>query len=259
VSGVFAGSLAKKTKHAFVGAPISSQVYLDCGGGEVESTFRLLCHRKQVSRTITTASTDIAFVGGFTYRIPIPDPVIWPRYASGVQPTVPSIMMSLYVAWRGAVRNTVEVCSYSQGTYTAAGNAWDATTQMVAVRRPRNQQQNGSAIMSSAVFSNGYGNNAQAFDFYDSGVEITTGANAAPDPISYEIPFAFPNPIVQSTYTGDEYYNSCVLFRGFRVTSTYLYFRLMQAFGDDIQFFGWTGMPTLLSGSGYSQTGWTAW
>jgi hypothetical protein len=255
----FAGKVARLTVHKFTGVVIPDQVLLDTGGGEMETTYRLLMHRKDLSYAMYPNSGSSSNPGQM-FMTNIMDPMIWPSTGSvtglnGAMAyvTMQSILLAAYAYYRGCVRHTVipyysSVGSWSSGFMTLSRAIRATTSSFLGYRASQYYQ---GATLPNSLFN---------LDLLSTGADMSSVSGQQPRPLSVEVPFAYSGMAIETSTRSNPNNSALFSMTGFPGDTNLLGIRVYSSFGDDIQLFGWLGLPelTYIASRGPS-TGLSAW
>jgi len=229
---------------------ISDDVYSDCGGGEIECSFRPLIHRKELAYVVMPAAPVTAHPGQVFIGVLV-DPGVWPNKNRGYDSigvsrqlsnvTFLNILMSCFAGWRGSIRETVQIVASSMPT------TWD-TGSLVIYRQPRpavygdvNYTGETSQVTTTATFLP----NSFLQENCDAGAEIVFGRGVAPPPVNVEFPFSHCFPIASTASSHQALLHGAFAFYGYAGIPDTLGYKVYQSAGDDFQVFGWVGVPTI--------------
>jgi len=254
ISGVFAADAVQNVSHRFKGLIVPDEMLLACGGGEQLITFRTQLHRRMINAYLNPSPSAFTYAFG-CYRVPLCDPPIFPAFnATGTIgdnqvffTSLFSIMAACFVAWRGSIRHTVEF-----SPQTAAGTLWNSSITITRANRdgPYTAQQ----LSSSSTTANAF-----VYEQMDKGGErVLLKGGAQADSISVDVPYASQNYIAQCAKRSAATFGANLQITGYAGANTSLAIRQYVAAGDDIQFYGWIGLPTLTN-QPQGTYGWGLW
>jgi len=257
-SGLRVANGFRTVEHSFPGGTLNDDAVLSFGGGEVHASFRTLLHRFVRSVLYAPGTGSTAVTAG-AFRGSLPAPILWPQHGSSVgnntaYVTFIGVIMSCFYAWRGSIRQQVQPMQLN------TPSAWDDATFTLG-RLPHGASTGSGLPVITQYSTASVYSQADYWDFTDTGAEVTVGRGHPPATASVEIPhFANFGVITPNTVPDATPDISMFYLTGYVGEPRYLAMKVWEAAGDDIQFFGWCGPPTVTAVSGaYSSGTWTSW
>lgn len=254
ISGVFAADAIQNISHRFKGLIVPDEMLAACGGGEQLVTFRTELHRRALSCVYQPQPT-AATAAYSNFRVSLCDPPIMPSFTymgntgdfQTFTTTLFSVLAACFVAWRGSIRHTCEVIPS-----TAAGVLNNGSLTITRANRDAGYV---SQMYQAATASvNGF-----ITEYMDKGAEqvLMKGGSQA-DAISVDVPYASQNYVCQCAKRSAATSGAILQFSGYAGSNQSVVIKQYVAAGDDIQFYGWIGLPTLTN---FPQTnyGWALW
>jgi len=253
--GIFAGPVVECLKHTFAGPDWAAETYMSAGGGELQASFRPLLKRMVRSWVFEPIVADTPLASG-AQILPLPNFVVWPQlvatagnYVFYVTPL--SVLASCFARWRGTQRHMVQTLPLnSSATYSLTGYVM-RTPLVAGGLAPGAPRRFVAAKYTYAAFNPLLG---------DAGIDAVQGDGVSVfKPLVFDLPYQGVNWTRMPASIGALDVEAQLVQHGYAGDTTQLTFLGTVASGDDLQFYGWTGMPRLAAQTlPNTLTGWVA-